>query len=75
MVEANHSISRHTPLTIAQHVAMATMTRAMQLARGVVKEQLKRQRIVYVQQTSGTSDIHCPPSPSSLARAQSYLRS
>jgi hypothetical protein len=45
MAEANHSLSRHTPLTIAQHVAMATMTRAMQLARGVVKDQLKRQRI------------------------------
>jgi hypothetical protein len=45
MVEANHSISQHTPLTIAQHVAMATMTRAMQLARGMVKEELKKQRI------------------------------
>ena|SRR5712692_7407411 len=32
-------------LTITQHIAMATMTRAMQLARGVVKDQLKRQRI------------------------------
>jgi hypothetical protein len=45
MVEANHSLSRHTPLTIAQHIAMATMTRAMQLARGMVKNELKRQRI------------------------------
>jgi hypothetical protein len=45
MAEANHSLSRHTPLTIAQHVAMATWTRAMQLARGAVKEQLKRERI------------------------------
>ena len=45
MVEATPSISRHTPLTIAQHVAMATMTRAMQLSRGVVKDQLKRQKI------------------------------
>ena len=45
MAEANHSLSRHTPLTIAQRMTMATMTRAMQLARGVVKDQLKRQRI------------------------------
>jgi hypothetical protein len=45
MVEANHSIFQHTPLTIAQRIAMATMTRAMQLARGAVKDQLKRQRV------------------------------
>jgi hypothetical protein len=45
MVEANHSLSRHTPLTIAQRQRMATMTRAMQLARGAVKEALKRQRV------------------------------
>jgi hypothetical protein len=45
MAQANHSIFQHTPLTIAQHIAMATMTRAMQLARGVVKDQLKRQKI------------------------------
>jgi hypothetical protein len=32
-------------LTISQHIAGATMTRAMQLARGIVKDQLKRQRI------------------------------
>jgi hypothetical protein len=45
MAQANHSLSQHTPLTIAQHMAMATMTRAMQLARGAVKEALKRQRV------------------------------
>jgi hypothetical protein len=32
-------------LTISQQIAGATMTRAMQLARGVVKDQLKRQKI------------------------------
>jgi hypothetical protein len=32
-------------LTISQHIAMATMTRAMQVARGLVKEELKRQRV------------------------------
>jgi hypothetical protein len=32
-------------LTISQHIAGATMTRSMQLARGIVKDQLKRQRI------------------------------
>jgi len=32
-------------LTITQHIAGATMTRAMQMARGMVKDQLKRQRI------------------------------
>ena len=32
-------------LTIAQHLRMATMTRAMQVARGLVKEELKRQRV------------------------------
>lgn len=31
--------------TIAQQVRMATMTRAMQLARGAVKEELKKQRV------------------------------
>jgi hypothetical protein len=45
MAQANHSISRHTPLTISQRITMATMTRAMQLARGLVKEELKRQRV------------------------------
>jgi hypothetical protein len=45
MAQATPSISRHTPLTLAQHMTMATMTRAMQLARGAVKEQLKRERI------------------------------
>ena len=45
MAQATPSISRHTPLTIAQRLTMATMTRAMQLARGAVKEQLKRERI------------------------------
>jgi hypothetical protein len=45
MVEASHSIFQHTPLTIAQRIAMATMTRAMQVARGLVKEELKRQRV------------------------------
>ena len=43
MVEADHSISRHTPLTIAQRQRMAIMTLAMQAARGVVKNELKRQ--------------------------------
>jgi hypothetical protein len=33
MAQATPSISRHTPLTLAQHMTMATMTRAMQLAR------------------------------------------
>ena len=32
-------------LTISQRITMATMTRAMQLARGLVKEELKRQRV------------------------------
>ena len=32
-------------LTIAQRMTMATMTRAMQLARGMVKEELKKQKI------------------------------
>jgi hypothetical protein len=32
-------------LTIMQQIAMATMTRAMQLSRGVVKDHLKRERI------------------------------
>jgi hypothetical protein len=32
-------------LTISQQIAMATMTRSMQLARGAVKEALKKQRI------------------------------
>ena len=32
-------------LTITQQLAMATMTRAMQVARGLVKEELKRQRV------------------------------
>ena len=45
MAQATPSISRHTALTIAQHIAMATMTRSMQLARGMVKEELKKQRI------------------------------
>ena len=45
MAQATPSISPHTPLTLAQHMTMATMTRAMQLARGAVKEQLKRERI------------------------------
>ncbi len=45
MAQAIHSIPRHIPLTISQRMAMATMTRAMQLARGAVKEELKRQRI------------------------------
>lgn len=45
MAQAIPSISRHTPLTIAQHIAMATMTRAMQVARGAVKEELKKQKI------------------------------
>jgi hypothetical protein len=43
MVEADHSIFRHTPLTIAQRQRMAIMTLAMQAARGVVKNELKRQ--------------------------------
>lgn len=45
MAQANHSLSRHTPLTISQRITMATMTRAMQVARGLVKEELKRQRV------------------------------
>jgi hypothetical protein len=45
MVEANHSLSRHTPLTLAQQMRMATTTRAMQLSRGAVKEALKRQAV------------------------------
>ena len=45
MAQATPSISRHTPLTIAQHIAMATMTRAMQVARDAVKEELKKQKI------------------------------
>lgn len=32
-------------LTLAQTQRFATMTRAMQVARGVVREELKRQRI------------------------------
>lgn len=32
-------------LTITQQIAMATMTRSMQLARGAVKAELKKQRI------------------------------
>jgi hypothetical protein len=61
MAQANHNIhqfDRHPKrettvwrksearrLTISQHIAMATMTHAMQLARGAVKEHLKRQRV------------------------------
>jgi hypothetical protein len=60
MAQANHNIyqfDRHpkrettvcrksgAALTISQHIAMATMTHAMRLARGVVKEHLKRQRV------------------------------
>jgi hypothetical protein len=32
-------------LTISQHIAGCTMTRAMQLARGIIKDQLKRHKI------------------------------
>jgi hypothetical protein len=45
MVEASHSISRHTTLTIAQRQHMAIMMLALQRARGAVKEELKRERV------------------------------
>jgi len=34
-----------TTLTISQHIAMATWTRAMQLARGMVRDALRRQAV------------------------------
>jgi hypothetical protein len=58
MAEADHSIHqfdrhpkrettvcRKTSLTLAQQMTMATMTRAMMIARGGVKENLKREKI------------------------------
>jgi hypothetical protein len=32
-------------LTLAQHMAMATMTEAMRRARGVVKEEMKKHKV------------------------------
>lgn len=45
MVEANHSISRHTPLTIAQRQRMAVMTLAMRNARKEVERHMKSHRL------------------------------
>ena len=79
MAEANHSLSRHTPLTIAQHVAMATMTRAMQLARGVVKDQLKRQKIrlaeVEAKEVSARARDYLEEHPELIAQARPQVES
>src|SRR5205809_267212 len=54
MAEANHSISRHTPnasgftkqvMPIQARIATGSVVLALHRARGVVKDELKRQRV------------------------------
>ena len=45
MAEANPSLSRHTPLTIAQRQRMAVMTLAMRNARKEVERHMKSHRL------------------------------
>jgi hypothetical protein len=79
MAKAAPSISRHTPLTIAQHMAMATMTRAMQVARGAVKEALKRQRVrladVDAKDISSWALVYLDDHPELIAQARPVIES
>jgi hypothetical protein len=65
-------------LTITQHIAGATMTRAMQVARGAVKEQLKRQRIrladVDAKDISSWARVYIEDHPELVAEAKACCR-
>jgi hypothetical protein len=79
MAQANHSLSQYTPLTIAQHVAMATWTRAMQLARGAVKEALKRQAVrladVDAKDISSWARVYLDDHPALIDQARAEVQS
>jgi hypothetical protein len=79
MAQATPSISRHTPLTLAQHMTMATMTRAMQLARGAVKEALKRQAVrladVDAKDISSWARVYLDDHPALIDQARSEVQS
>jgi hypothetical protein len=66
-----------TTLTITQHIAMATMTRSMQLARGAVKEALKKQRMrladVDAKEISSWALVYLEDHPELIAEAKPVI--
>lgn len=66
-----------TRLTITQQIAMATMTRSMQLARGAVKEALKKQRVrladVAAKEISSWALVYLEDHPELIAEAKPVI--
>jgi hypothetical protein len=74
MAQANHSLSQHTPLTIAQRQRMAIMTLAQLRARNAVKEELKRLQVrladVAVKDITSWAQVYLEDHPELVAEAK-----